>query len=200
VLALRSLGAVDTIELGTEDVTGAAVDLDARIAGMQISVARATDMLNKATTNTEIAEAEAALTERQSNLEQLQAEKARLAERVSLSTLRIALQGPEVASPPPPPVAAPAEPGPDSFLDGLSAGWSSLMGILSGAATVFGVLLPWLVLGGLVTWGVVVLYRRFQRTHPRSEPGPIEHERIPVGVGAPGQAPTAPPVRDPYAR
>ncbi|WP_028044915.1 DUF4349 domain-containing protein [Cellulomonas sp. URHE0023] len=203
VLALRSLGSVDTIELGTQDVTGAAEDLDARIAGMELSVARMAEVLSKAGTSAEIADAEATLTERQSDLEQLKSEKARLAEQVALSTLTIALQGPAVAAPPAPPEPAPAEPGPDSFLEGLSAGWSSLVGILSGVATVLGVLLPYLVVGGLVTWGVFAVVRRYRRTHPQtpaSPPQPYE-QRIPVGVGAAGHSePSAPPVHDPYAR
>lgn len=196
VVELRKLGTVDTIELGTEDVTSAAEDLDARIAGLELSVARMSDLLSKAQSNAEIVQAEAALTERQTELEQLKSQRARLAEQVSLSTLTISLHGPAVA-PPPVEEEVVAEPGPDSFLDGLSAGWGSFVEVLGGIAIVLGVLLPWLVAGGLITWGAVVLYRRYQRRHPQPEPGPIEHERIPVGVGA-GQPPQAPPAHNPY--
>ncbi|WP_426592849.1 DUF4349 domain-containing protein [Cellulomonas sp. McL0617] len=201
ILALRSLGTVDTIELGTDDVTSAAEDLDARIAGMQLSVARMSDLLSKATTSDDITQAEAALTQRQTDLEQLTSQRARLAEQVSLSTLTINLHGPAVV--PPPEKVVVATPGPDSFLDGLADGWSSFAGFMGGVATEFGVLLPWLAAGGLITWGLVLLNRRYQRTHPRRVEEPPFLERIPVGVGAPsgpGQPPTAPPVNDPYLR
>ncbi|WP_051274931.1 DUF4349 domain-containing protein [Cellulomonas sp. URHD0024] len=197
---LRTLGTVDEIKLDAQDVTGAAQDLDARIHGLEISVARMEDLLNKATTSADVIAAESALSDRQTNLEQLKSERARLAEQVSLSTLTIALYGPALAP-------AQKTSGPDSFFDGVAAGWSSLVTVVEALVIVLGVLLPWLVLGGLLAWGIAVLVRRYRRAHPRVQPAPQPqaYQRVPLGVGAPvgsagpfpGQPPAAPPVHDP---
>ncbi|WP_051639719.1 DUF4349 domain-containing protein [Cellulomonas sp. URHE0023] len=197
---LRTLGTVDEINLSAQDVTGAAQDLDARIHGLEISVARMEDLLNKATTSADVIAAEGALSERQTNLEQLKSERARLAEQVSLSTLKIALYGPALAP------AAQSE-GPDSFFDGIATGWHALTTVVAGVVVLLGVLLPWLVVGGLVAWGVLVAQRRYRRSHPRPErpaaPMPTfpMAGRVPVGAGSnrPTEPPAAPPV-DPEAR
>ena len=198
---LRALGTVDEINLTAQDVTGAAQDLDARIHGLEISVARMEDLLNKATTSADVIAAEGALSERQTNLEQLTSEPARLAEQVSLSTLKIALYGPALAP-------AAQTHAPSSFFGGIASGWDALVVVVEGVVVVLGVLLPWLAVGGLIAWGVVALQRRYRRTHPRPErsaPPMTAFEmatRVPVGAGAPGptQPPAAPPVVDPGAR
>ncbi|WP_421740848.1 DUF4349 domain-containing protein [Cellulomonas sp.] len=152
---LRELGTIDQLNLTSEDVTGTAQDLDARIRALQLSVARMEDLLTRATTNEQLIAAENALTERQSSLEQLQSERARLAEKVRLSTIHVVLYGPELAP------VAPVEPetGPQSFLDGLAAGWAALVAVASGLAVVVGVLLPWLAFGGAVAALVVAAVR-----------------------------------------
>ncbi|RHA44232.1 DUF4349 domain-containing protein, partial [Cellulomonas rhizosphaerae] len=95
--SLDTIGTVDRIDLKATDVTGAAQDLDARIHALEVSVDRMDALLAKATTSKDIIEAESALTERQSSLEQLQAERNRLADQVSLSTLTLNIYGPDVA-------------------------------------------------------------------------------------------------------
>src|SRR4051794_40254916 len=202
---LRELGTVDQIDLSAQDVTGAAQDLDARIHGLEISVARMEDLLARASTSAEVIAAEGALAERQTNLEQLKAERARLAEQVALSTLTISLYGPGLAP-------QSAEQGPDSFLDGLSDGWNALVSVVQFLVILLGVLLPWLVVGGLITVGTVLLVRRHRRLHPPTAPTPDPMLRTLVGAGVgqpnqpnqPGQPPAGPPaapsVHDPDGR
>lgn len=196
---LRTLGTIDQINLTATDVTGAAQDLDARIHGLEISVARMEDLLARASTSAEVIAAEGALAERQTNLEQLKAERARLAEQVALSTLTVALYGPGLA----PEVVST---GPDSFLDGLTDGWNSLVSVVEFLVILLGVLLPWLVVGGLITLASVALVRRHRRLHPRPEPTPAPRpwELVGAGVGPgagqpgqPAQPPAAPPAHDP---
>lgn len=176
---LRELGTIDQLNLTSEDVTGTAQDLDARIRALQLSVARMEDLLTRATTNEQLIAAENALTERQSNLEQLQSERARLAEKVRLSTIHVVLYGPELAP------VAPVEPptGPQSFLDGLAAGWDALVAVAGRMAIVVGVLLPWLAFGGAVAALVVAAVRWNRR---RRASGPI-------GAPAPAVVTSAPP-------
>ena len=122
-------------------------------------------------------------------------QRARLAEQVSLSTLNIALVGPDLppyVEPPAPPV----EPtGPQSFLDGLAAGWSALVvGGRRASSIVLGVLLP-------------VARRRRARSpgassswsggtgapHPRPEPpGTADARRSRMAPARPGRRRRAP--------
>lgn len=159
--ALDEIGDVDHVDLSSDDVTAAAQDLDARIRAMTLSVARMEDLLNRATTRQEVLEAEGTLTERQASLESLQSERARMAEQVALSTLRISIWTPaEPVREEPAPVEAE---GPSGFLGGLAAGWSALVTVLGGVVTVLGVLLPWLALGAAVLAAVLAVRRALAR-------------------------------------
>ncbi|MBO3083763.1 DUF4349 domain-containing protein [Cellulomonas fengjieae] len=175
LVALRDLGDVEKVNLAKKDVTEAAQDLDARIHAMELSVSRMTALLATATTHDDIVAAEDALTQRETALEQLRSQRAGIAEQVSLSTIRVALVGPDL-----PPYVEPAAPptGPQSFVEGLVTGWGSLVDVVSGGAIVLGVLLPWLAFGGavgaLALAGVRWVRRRRGRTvvHPLAA-GPV---------------------------
>jgi len=195
LVALRELGDVESVDLTKKDVTGAAQDLDARIHAMELSVDRMTNLLATATTHDDIVVAENALTERETNLESLRSQRAALAEQVSLSTIRVTLVGPDL----PPyvePVPPPAPPtGPQSFLEGLTTGWGSLVDLVAGIAIVVGVLLPWLAFGGAVAALVVAAVRWTRRwrgpaTTPAAQP-------LAAGPGTPFDLPTGPPTAPP---
>jgi len=178
ITALRTLGTVEQVDLHSQDVTNAAKDLDARIHGLQLSVARMQDLLARATTNEAIVQAENALTERQTNLEQLQSQRALLADQVRLSTLTVSLTGPEVV---PAPEPAPEPVGPQSFLEGLAAGWAAFAGMVRVAVIVLGVLLPWLAFGGAVAAGAVAI-SRWRRARSEASRGPVLPAPVPVPV------------------
>jgi hypothetical protein len=179
---LRTLGTVGSVRLKATDVTDAARDLDARIAGLELSVDRMTALLASATTQADVVQAEKALTERQTELEKLQSQRAALAEQVSLSTLRIEVLGPV-------PAGAPAEkPGPTSFLGGLAVGWAAFMTTVSTLLVVLGVLLPWLAVVGVVAVVAAAWVRRRRAAHP-----------VAPAVPAPAVAAAAPPQQGPPA-
>lgn len=211
--ALDEIGSVARVDLGSDDVTAAAQDLDARISAMELSVARMADLLARASTQEEILSAENTLTERQATLEGLVSERARIAEQVALSTLRVSISTPpEPVVPEEPAPAEPEDESPQGFLGGLASGWSALLGVLGGVVTVLGLLLPWLVLGGAITWVTLWVRRRVLRRHVAApgtsgpgtggpgtggerpgpggdpaEPDPSDpaepHDRQPVGIG-----------------
>ncbi|GIG28281.1 hypothetical protein Cma02nite_08810 [Cellulomonas marina] len=147
---LDEVGEVVEQQVQARDVTGTAQDLDARIRALEVSVARMEDLLARATTSTDLVTAEDALTDRQSRLEELRAQRARLAEEVALSTLVVAIDIPGG-------VAVTAEP--QGFLDGLSSGWGALVTTLGVALVVVGVVLPWALAAGALL-GLVVLVQR----------------------------------------
>ena len=189
LVALRELGDVESVSLAKKDVTGAAQDLDARIHAMELSVDRMTALLATATTHDDILQAESALTEREASLEQLRSQRAALAEQVSLSTIHVAIVGPDL-----PPYVAPAAPptGPQSFVEGLVTGWDALVVVVSGIVVVLGVLLPWIAFGGAIAALVVAAVRWTRRRR-----GPATLQPVAAGVGAVSDPPAVQPHVDP---
>lgn len=169
---LGEIARVGEFSQSSEDVTGAAQDLDARITAAELSVERMQDLLGRAPSTTEVISAESALTERQASLERLRSERDRLADRVALSTLDVAIYPPDAA-----PVVA--QVGPRSFLDGLATGWTSFVTAVRGLLVVVGVLLPWAVAGGAVVAAVVVVRRRRRTAAPEAPAAPA------VAAGSP---------------
>ncbi|MBT0994520.1 DUF4349 domain-containing protein [Cellulomonas sp. DKR-3] len=170
--ALRELGEVDGIDLQAQDVTGTAQDLDARIHALELSVDRMEQLMTDATSTRDLLAAESALSERQASLEQLQSERARLADKVALSTLEISIAGPGAL-----PVQAEEEDG--TFLTGLENGWEALVATIGVLMVVLGAVLPWLAVAALV--GLVWLAVR-RRRRRRAAPAPQE-QPVPATVG-----------------
>jgi hypothetical protein len=159
---LEDLGDVGSVSVSRSDVTATAVDLDARIRALQISVARLQALMDDAATTQALLAAEKSLSARQEDLESLQSQRALLADQVELSTLRVHLE---------PFGVAPAG-GPDGFLDGLGTGWRALVSALGAAVVVLGVVLPWVVVAVLVAGAVLVPVRLVRRRTASRAPAP----------------------------
>lgn len=159
--ALAELGEVANTSITRDDVTSTAVDLDARISALQVSATRLEALMAGAATTADLLAAEQVLSDRQADLESLQAQRAALADQVELSTLAVHLVEP---------AAAPGGDGPDGFLGGVAAGWSALTAAAGGALVVLGVLLPWLLVAGVAAAVAVPVVRRVRR-RLRTAPG-----------------------------
>ena len=142
---LKALGEVEELQLSSSDVTREVQDLDARITALRSSITRLLALQDAAATVDDLITLETAISERQAELESLEAQQRYYAEQVGLSTVTLVLGSPEVA-----PVDEP-----DTFISGLVAGWEALVAFGSGLLVVVGVLLPWLIV--LAVIGVVVL-------------------------------------------
>lgn len=151
--ALKKLGDVQEISLSSDDVTAESQDLDARITALRESVDRLVSLLATAKDTKVLIELETAISERQGNLESMEAQQRLLADQVAMSTVSLTL----VST-----ADAPAEE-PDTFWSGLGTGWSSLITFFSGVLVVAGVLLPWIVLLGLIGLVARVLVLRALR-------------------------------------
>jgi hypothetical protein len=183
---LRELGKVDSVDLKGEDVTGTAKDLDARISALKVSVARLEDLMAHATSTKDLLDAESTLSERQASLEQLESQRAQLADQVALSTLTITLD---------PPGAVPAaDDNPRSFWDGLQVGWESLVATVKGIVVVLAVLLPWLAFAGAIAALVVATVRWRRRTRPGEHPTRGAHPVAMAPAGVAGPSGPTPPV------
>ena len=144
---LAELGEEVDRRLGTEDVTDQVVDLDSRISTQRASVARVSQLLDRARNLGEVVQIEGELTRRTADLESLQARLAVLEEQVDLSTITLRLHGEDGAGP----VAG----GPLGFRDGLAAGWDVLGTVARGLAVTAGAVLPFtplLLLPAVLAW------------------------------------------------
>ncbi|HQI66083.1 MAG TPA: DUF4349 domain-containing protein, partial [Rhodoglobus sp.] len=138
---LKELGDVQEVSLSATDVTMESQDLDARITSMRASIDRLTALLAGATDTDSLIALETAISDRQGQLESMEAQQRFLADQVSMSTVTLNLVTEQVV----------ADPQPVTFLDGLVAGWNAFVAFFAGLLVVIGVLIPWLVLAGIIT-------------------------------------------------
>lgn len=171
--SLSSIGSVEHTSITSTDVSGQVTDVAARIEALEVSATRLETLMAAATSTAELLEAEATLTQRQSDLESLQAQRDQLADQVSMSTLTVSLTTAAVATSP---TLAPS-----GFLGGLSAGWDALTSTLNVIVVALGAALPWLVLAGA---GYVVV-RGVRRRGRRGSGSPAA---LPAGSPAEDQA------------
>ncbi|PFG40305.1 uncharacterized protein DUF4349 [Georgenia soli] len=149
---LREVGEVRELDAATTDVTTTTRDLDSRIKALQTSVDRLLAIMADAKDTAALLATESEISARQAELESLQSERAHLADRVSMSTLRVDLIAKDA------PVVVEA----GGFLGGLRTGWDALVTTIDGVLVALGVLLPWLVVVG-VPLGVAWVLRRRRR-------------------------------------
>lgn len=167
---LKALGTVQEVSLNSNDVTMATQDLDARISALSASIGRLEALLATATDTENLIALETAISDRQSQLESMEAERRYYADQVSLSTVTLNLVS--VAD-------APVEE-PITFLDGLAAGWNSFVAFFAGLVVVLGVLLPWIAFAAIITGVVLYILRRRRKaravkTSPTIIPSEEEH-------------------------
>ena len=159
---IAAIGHVTARTSQVTDHTDEAVDLDARVASQQASVARVRALLAQATSIGDVVAIESELARREADLDSLQRRLATLKDRVALSTLTVELRSA--------PAPAPVTPAP-GFGAGLGAGWAGLTVIGAGLATAAGFLLPFLPLLA-IAGGVVWMVRRRRARVRRGGPGP----------------------------
>jgi hypothetical protein len=150
------------------DATEEVVDLDARVASQQASVARVRALLTEAVSIGDVVAIESELARREADLDSLTKRLEALRDRVALSTLTVDLRSPGA-----PPVGNQPPPG---FRDGLAAGWDGLRAAGTAAAAVIGFLLPFLPVV-VMLGGIVWLARRVVRAR-----------RAPAAAGAGGRS------------
>lgn len=130
---LKTYGTVENVSLQNSDVTAQVKDLDARIDALRLSIDRLEKIMADSDTSAELIKAESALTQRQEQLESLEAQRKQIDDQVSLSTLSIDLSQKAKADS--------VEPG--GFKGGLTDGWNALVSTVNNIVEVAGTLLPW---------------------------------------------------------
>ncbi|UYN83575.1 MAG: DUF4349 domain-containing protein [Microcella sp.] len=155
---LRELGEVEELQLSSSDVTREVQDVDARVTALRSSITRLLALQDAAASVEDLIALETAISNRQAELESLEAQQRYLSDQVGLSTITLVLGSRKVA-----PVTEP-----DTFVTGLVAGWESLVAFGSGLLVLLGVLLPWLVLLGVLGLVILLIVRRARRTRSTS--------------------------------
>ncbi|ELZ98816.1 hypothetical protein C440_00630 [Haloferax mucosum ATCC BAA-1512] len=87
----KRLGEVERVETSSEDVTDQLVDLEARLSNLRAQRDRLRDLYESANTTEDVLAVERRLTDVQTEIERLEAQKQSLEDRVALSTVRISL-------------------------------------------------------------------------------------------------------------
>lgn len=171
---LGGIGEVTRVSTNRDDVTMQWQDLDARIKALQASVDRLRALIATASSTADLIAAEEALGSRQGELDSLTAQQRHLDDQVALSTITVSISAPDNGS---------GDDGPDNFLDGVVAGWNSLIDWLQDAIVFVGKAIPWL--GFLVVLGALGwLVRRLTR-----RPRPVAHRH---GARTANSAPATP--------
>lgn len=164
--ALKKLGRADEVSINASDVTTQTQDLGARIDALRTSISRLLELEGKATDTTNLIAIETAISDRQGELESLEAQQRGLNDQISMSTITLDLRS-DAAAPP----VKPAD-----FWTGLGAGWGAFVAFWAGTLVVLGVLLPWLLFLAVAAGVAVLIVRLVKRRRARrasvTPPGP----------------------------
>lgn len=150
---VKALGEARDTTISSADVTMQSQDINARITALETSVDRLLSLLERATDTDTLITIERELSQRQSELEGLRAQKRYLDDQVSMSTLVVYLVAEQ---------DAPVD-DPDNFWTGLQLGWDAFVAFWAGVLVALGVLAPWLVLLGVIAFALVLIIKRATR-------------------------------------
>jgi len=118
--AVRAIGTVLDQEIGSDEVTGQVIDLDARVANLRATEAALKAIMARATKIDDILSVQKQLTDTRGEIEQLAAKAASLRDRAAFGSLSVALSLPAPAATPSPAPSRPPvwDPGRDAALAG----------------------------------------------------------------------------------
>ncbi|MFV0373005.1 DUF4349 domain-containing protein [Microbacterium sp.] len=157
--ALGELGTVTATQVDRQDVTDGARDLRARVAALETSVARLTELMGESGSVGDLLAAEEALAQRQAELDSARQQLAQLDRTVAMSTVTVNLNEKAPAS----------QADPARFGDGLTAGWNGLIAVVNGLVVALGFALPWLAIAAVAAGIVWVVRRRRRRERPPTD-------------------------------
>jgi hypothetical protein len=156
---IKAVGDLRHASLSSTDVTDQVTDVEARVTALRASVDRLLALIGRASTTADLIQLESALSERQAELDSLEAQRDVLGDAVEYATVQV-----EVSSP-----GAVAGTTPGDFWGGIVVGFTALVGFFSGLLVVVGILVPWLILLALLVGVIWLIYRRRHST-PAAEP------------------------------
>jgi uncharacterized protein YceK len=152
---LKTFGDLEGFSTSATDVTLQVVDLDARIAALQNSISSLKKLLDNASNVSDLLAAEAALTQRQSELDGLTSQRNYLADQIDLAAIWVSVY----------PKNSLAAIKPIGFIAGLEKGWEEIVKFASNLTTWSGLALPWigLVVALLLIFKILGGLRKLRR-------------------------------------
>lgn len=189
---LQNVGKVLDRRSDTENVTAEYVDVQARVGSMNKSVARVQDLIDQTNDIDQLMRLEQELSQRQADLEAVEARLASLDRQTARSPITINLATePDLIDD----GATPAE----GFVGGLKAGWKAFVASLVALMAIVGALLPFVLFAALVGIPLIWLWRRVRARRPKrpvatayypppGPSGPSGPHGFPGGPGGPGNA------------
>jgi hypothetical protein len=158
---------VKTSTTDTEDVHNTVIDVESRLANLRVSLGRLRTFLRDATDLNAMLQFEQRITNVESQIASLTAQREYLNDQTTMSTINLDLRTPTA----PPPAPKKDDPLEDAgFFTGLDNGWNALKDVLLVTATIVGAVIPFAILGtllGVPLW--VALRRNRKLVHEVSE-------------------------------
>lgn len=185
---IKTVGDLRQASLNSTDVTDQVTDLDARITALRASVNRLLALIERATTTADLIDLETALSERQAELDSLEAQRDAVGDAIEFATVHVDISAP----------GAVAGAAPGDFWGGIVVGFTALVGFFSGLLVVVGILLPWVILlaiVALIAWQIVRRRRSVPAQHPAPRPNDSPRPERDTGIPASGTpVPPRPPL------
>jgi hypothetical protein len=151
---LDGLGTEKSRQTSTQDVTGQVADVTSRVASAQASIARLRTLFAKAVNVTDIVALENELSQREADLESLQAQQKALATETANATITLHLLGTPVTA------AVHHHTTPRGFGGGLTHGWHAFTASVAWTLTGLGAGLPFLIVAALIGGAGLLIRRR----------------------------------------
>ncbi len=153
--ALRRLGKVNNETLGGRDVTSTLVDLDARLRSLRAQESALNTLMAKADTVGETLQVAQAAAEVRTQIEQLAAQQAQLADQADFATITLRILGPHVAVDPEPKT----EP---LLIESLQRAGAATLAVFGGMIILLGYVIPSALIAGAgyAAWRLVDSRRR----------------------------------------
>jgi hypothetical protein len=145
-----------TKETSTEDVTAKLADITSRVESAKASIVQLRRLFDRATSLGLVIRLERELSQREADLESLQAQQRSLSAQTTMSTILVTIT-------PPAKVAAPPKDSNDhqaGFVSGIRKGWGAMVAFVVGASHAFGLVLPLGALAAAVCLALWPLIRR----------------------------------------
>ncbi|MDT4958734.1 MAG: hypothetical protein QOD31_2533, partial [Pseudonocardiales bacterium] len=154
---LAALGKEKSRQSSTKDVTTQVADVSSRVRSAQASISRLQVLFSRAVKVGDVIALENELSQREADLESLQAQQRSLESQTEMATVTLNLSTASAAA-----VMPKKNQDKGGFLGGLQRGWRAFTHGAGAVATGIGAALPFLALGLLILGAAVLLRRRMR--------------------------------------
>ncbi len=161
IATVEETGNVVSSSRSTEDVTLQYVDTESRIAALKTEQTRLLELMEQAETMSDLLEIESRLTEVRGELERYASQLKVLDNQIDYATVNLSLS--EVTEYTPVVEKTRLEKIRDGFVSSVKGVWNLILDFISFVL----MNIPYILLFGLILWGLLALVKRHRRKHPK---------------------------------